>query len=279
MMKLLPLLIGITLIQTACASERIIAVSENREVTREEFIARIAQADELIVGEKHATQSIQDSEAKLFKDYAEARGEQVTFAWEFWDRSTQPLLDENYAKYREGKLTCNGFLETMFGEKNSNLTYAPLMEAVKAADAEVLATNLSRAEKAPVLKGGIDALDPKLLPPGFEIGGPAYYERFIEAMDGHGDPEKIPNYFSAQSLVDDVVAFSLGARSTRSVFLVIGEFHSRYYDGVYKRIQTRSGSARRVLVHIANSSDEENWDPVLHHVKYGQLADFIIFSD
>lgn len=276
---LLPFLLLGALVQTACASERILDVRKNREITRQELIETLSKADELIVGEKHNTQSIQDSEARLFRDYAEARRERVTFAWEFFDWSEKAKLDDVYKKFRSNEMTTDAFLKVMFGEKNSNLTYAPLLDAVKAAGADILPTNLSRAEKAPVLKDGIGAVDPKLLPPGFEEGGLNYRERFIEAMGGHGDPTKLPNYFSAQCLVDDSVALHIARdRTTRSVFLVIGEFHASYFDGVWKRTSVRSGERIRTLVRIVNPEDETDWEPILHHEKYGDVADFVIFT-
>lgn len=268
------------LIQTACASERIIEVLTKREIAREELVEKMALVDEVVVGEKHDTASIQNSEAKLFADFARVKRERVTFAWEFFNWSEKAKIDEAYAKFSDEKLSSDEFLKAVFGEKSPNLTYAPLMDVVKAAGADLLATNLTREEKAPVSKAGIGALDPKLLPPGFEVGGSAYYDRFVEAMGGHGDPAKLPNYFAAQSLVDDVVALHLaGDRSTQSVFLVIGEFHSRYFDGVWKRLEKRSNAKTRMLVQIANPSDESDWSLVLNHPKFGPLADYLILTD
>ncbi len=276
----MPILILGALIQTACASERILDVRANIEVSRAELIGRIAQVDELIVGEKHNTKVIQDSEASLFRDYALSRGEPVTFAWEFWDWSDKAKLDQGYADFLSGKSSADDFLKLIFGTKNSNLTYAPLLEEAKKAGALILPTNLSRAEKAPVLTGGLAALDPKLLPPGFQLGGTAYYDRFIEAMGGHGDPAKLPNYFAAQCLVDDSVAFHLSKDlKTRSVFLVIGDFHSSYFDGVWQRSEKRSAGRSRLLIQIAETGDQTDWEPVLHHTKYGELADYVIFSN
>lgn len=274
-----PLMILGALIQTTYASERILDVHRGVEITRKEMIEMIAKADELVVGEKHNTESIQNSEARLFSDFASSRGERVTFAWEFWDWSDKAKLDASFEKFRTDEITSEAFLKSMFGDQYPNLPYAPLMEAVKAAQADILPTNLSRSEKAPVLKGGINALDPKLLPPGFGVGGANYYERFVEAMGGHSDPAKSENYFVAQSLVDDSVALHLTRdRTTRSIFLVIGEFHSSYFDGVWKRLELRSGNHTRYLVQIADPEDQTDWEPVLHHAKYGDLADFVIFT-
>lgn len=282
-MKLIPLSMPVVilgaLVQVACASEQILDVHANREMTRKELIEKIGKADELIVGEKHYTKSIQRAEARLFRDYARERGEAVTFAWEFWDWRDEAKLQDAYRKFRSYEIKSDEFLKTLFGEKNYNPTYAPLLKAVRDAGADVLAVNLSRAEKTPVIKGGISALDPKLLPAGFEMGGKDYYDRFVLAMEGHGDPATYPNYFAAQSLVDDVIAFHIDRdRPTRSLFLLIGEFHTSYFDGVWKRASLRSRESRlRYLIQIANRGDHSDWDPILHHPKYGDLADFVIF--
>lgn len=273
------LFLGFTLLQTACASERIFDVGAKTYVTRTEMLDRIGRATDVVVGEKHDTASVQAAEARLFSDFANGRRTRVTFAWEFWNWSERATLDANYAKFRDGSISSRDFLKAVFGEKNPEATYAPLMDAVKAAGADVLATNLSRAEKSPVVTRGIGALDPKLLPPGFALGGAEYRERFLAEMGGHGDPAEIENYFAAQSLVDDVAAYHfVEHRMTPSAFLVIGNFHTRYFDGVWKRIETRSPGHARVLVEIADPEDETNWEAVVHHPKYGSLADFVIFT-
>jgi uncharacterized iron-regulated protein len=268
----------LSLVQTACASERILDVRERRFVSREVLIERLAEADDVIVGEKHDTASVQGAEAKLFEDFAKARRSRVTFAWEFWNWSERAKLEREFSKFRSGETTSEGFLRAVFGDKNPELTYLPLMEAVKSAGAEVLATNLTRSEKTPVVQRGLGALDPNLLPPGFELGGEDYRERFLAEMGGHGKPEEVTNYFAAQSLVDDVAAYHfVEHRLTPSAFLVIGNFHTRYFDGIWKRIEKRGGVRTRLLVEVAEHSDENDWGAILNHPKYGSIADFLIF--
>jgi uncharacterized iron-regulated protein len=273
----LPLFLLASLLQVACASERILDVREKREVTREEFLSRVADAEEIVVGEKHDTPSVQNAEARLFADFARLRGEPVTLAWEFWNWSDRRKLELVYREYAAGIIDGKKFLVWMFGKENPLFTYLPLLEAVKRAGASVLPLNLTREEKAPVVKGGIAALDPKLLPPDFALGGADYRARFVEVMSGHADPVTIGNYFAAQCLVDDVAAFHfVNDRTTKSAFMVIGAFHSRYFDGVWKRLEARSPGRPRLLVEIGESGDERDWDAVMNHAKYGAAADFLI---
>lgn len=263
----------------ACASERIFDVKENKVIKREDFLSKISEADELIVGEKHDTATIQNAEARLFTDFTNSRRARVTFAWEFWNWSEREVLETNFFKFRSGEITGDAFLRSVFGDKNPEKTYLPLMEAVKHSGADILATNLTRTEKAPVVQKGIGALNPSLLPPGFEMGGADYRERFTEFMKEHTDTNRIENYFAAQSLVDDVAAYHfVEHRKTPTSFLVIGNFHTRYFDGVWKRIEKRSPRRARILLEIADPEDESDWPGVLHHPKYGSVADYVIFT-
>jgi uncharacterized iron-regulated protein len=271
--------LSLSILHSAAAAERIYDIPARRYISRDEMLDRVSRADDVVVGEKHDTPSIQNEEAKLFTDFADGRRSRVTFAWEFWNWSERDVLQFNYAKFSAGEITGEAFLRAVFGNANPELTYLPLMNAVKNSGAEVLATNLTRAEKAPVVQRGMPGLDPTLLPPGFELGGKGYFDRFVEAIGGHGDPSEIQNYFAAQSLVDDVAAFHfLTNRTTPSAFLVIGNFHTRYFDGAYKRIMTRSPDRARVPIEIADPEDETGWEAVIHNPKYGSLADFIIFT-
>ena len=155
-----------------------------------------------------------------------------------------------------------------------------MIEATVSLGVKIFGGNLSRDEKAPVVSGGLAALDPKLLPPGFKIGGPSYLERFTEVMSGHATPEQITNYFAAHSLVDDSIAYHLYQDSMTSLnFLVIGAFHSMYSDGVVARLKERNGTSKIANIEIIDSSDytvQEIEDFYLND-KYGDRADYIVF--
>lgn len=272
--------LGFATLQTACAAEKIFDLRERKVLTREQLFEKVGQYEEVIVGEKHNSPAVQEAEAALFTGYAKARREKVTFAWEFWSWSDKKILDAAYAKYSVGEITGLQFLETFSDATGPLDTYLPLIEAVKAAGADVLPTNLSRAEKEPVVNFGIGALDPALLPAGFQLGSSGYWDRFIEAMGGGHASPKMRNYFAAQCLVDDVAALHFSRdRTTRSAFLVIGDFHTRYFDGVWRRIEKRSSAKSRVLVQISEISDENDWGSILASEKYGFAAEYVILTD
>lgn len=283
-MNKIVLVLGLVLgwVSSEARAERIYDVRSRTEVSRDILKAELATVDHLIIGEKHYSIPIQTAQAALLEDFAEAGKGNFTFAWEFLNWSERGALESAWERFRTEAFSGMELLQALFGSPSREASYLPLFEVTRRLGGEVLATNLTRAEKAPVVQGGIAALAPELLPPGFELGGANYYSRFVEAMGGHGDPQMLANYFAAQSLVDDVVAYHLvnDARTNR-VALVIGDFHTSYRDGVVARLRAREPKRSRLLVHVSERGDysDEEWEKILHHPEYGGIADYVIFAD
>ena len=209
-----------------------------------------------------------------------------TFAWEFLNWSDRPLIQEAYARYHEGEMDIDGFLEIIFGSIESVKEYKVLVSTVKNLNGKILETNLSREQKAPVVKNGLAALDPELLPPGFSLGGANYFERFKKAMGGHASPEKLNNYFAAQCLVDDVAAYHISTNTKTAakqdpVFLVMGSFHTDYFDGAFARLLERDPMVTRKLVKIVPASEFSNlteFQNVVWGSVYGDIADYVLVT-
>ncbi len=121
-------------------------------------------------------------------------------------------------------------------------------------------------------------MDPALLPPGYASGGEHYRQRFTEAMGDHVPAAKIANYFDAQCLTDDVMAFSLEEGHGLKI-LVAGAFHTDYRDGVVKRLEARQSEKIIKSVTIVDASDYSEADllPLLLDDRWGALADFVVF--
>lgn len=260
-------------------------VENNQKISEADLAIELEDIQQVIVGETHNTKSVQNAEVDLLRLWLRSQSYSIskdsfTFAWEFLNWSDRYLIREVYSRYQDDQMDAAGFLEMIFDSVASVKEYIPLIATVKNFGGNVLATNLSRIEKAPVVEKGLSALDPKLLPPGFELGGKDYFERFEKAMGGHATPEKLKNYFAAQSLVDDVIAMHV-TQDTRdeNVFLVIGGFHTDYFDGAYNRLSVRDPEAERVLIRVVTASEfenEESFQSYIRHQTYGPVADFVI---
>ena len=277
------ILLTLCLILTAHAewNGKIIDVRSKKDIPRTELVAILSLNNIIVIGEKHYTKEVQIEEGKIISDvvvFAKKENEFSLF-WEFLNASSQNETQTLFSKVITHEISTSEFLIKTQGSAKA-VIYSPMIETTISLGGKILGGNLSRDEKAPVVSGGLAALDPKLLPPGFKLGGPSYFERFTKVMSGHATPEQITRYFAAQSLVDDSIAYHLYQDSTTSLnFLVIGAFHSMFNDGVVSRLRDRDSSSKIANIEIIDCSDyttQEIEDLYLND-KYGDRADFIVF--
>ena len=255
--------------------------------TREELdlsglSVRLQGVRNIVLGEKHYTGPVQAAEAAVIRSVVSMTGAQFATAWEFLNVKDGVETAAAFSDFRLGKIDAEGFLIRVHGPKAGvqDASYIPILEVVKDLGGDFYGVNLSREEKAPIVHGGITAADPSLVPPGFEMGGPLYLERFTLAMTGgHSSPEEIQNYFAAQCLTDDVMAHELLKIDAPIRFLVAGSFHSDYRDAAVRRIEARSEGDLTRSVRIIDASDftADELELFLHDERYGDLADFAYF--
>lgn len=279
----------IALLVLVCAAsaraDTIYDVATGNPISRKELLAQLANADTVVVGEKHYSPKVQSEEAQLLREWSALKREAVTFAWEFLNWSDRARVQPLYKKFTDGLIDSTGLVQAIFGTPTGDeVLYAPLFDELKANGGYLLETNLTRAEKAPVTTGGIGALDPSLLPPNFAVGSANYRERFDAAMAGHVDPSKLQNYFEAQSLVDDVAAYHIRHDTiSKSLFLVIGSFHMVYGDGVVSRIGFRAPTRVPLTILVDETVDypakEVDRAAIFNHAKYGKIAHYVILKD
>ncbi|MEK6578349.1 MAG: ChaN family lipoprotein [Bdellovibrionota bacterium] len=260
---------------------RILDVKKQSPVTLTELSAQMARFEYVVLGEKHYTNSVQLVEAALIENIVASAGAEGRFttAWEFLNYTNRNSISDLFSKFMAGKITAGDFLLSTQGNPTS-YSYAPVLEVTKKLRGELFATNLSSKEKAPIVKDGIGAADPAFVPAGFALGGEFYKERFAEAMGGHAPPEKLDNYFAAQSLTDDFMAFHMAEELKTSLnFMIVGSFHSDYLDGFVTRLHVRAPRSSVAVIKIVDASDfaEEELIPNLKHSRYGEIADFVYF--
>ncbi len=248
-------------------------VKNKKDITHEELLTQLDQVDQIIVGEKHFDPIILNESSSILIDWQVRKHQPVTFAWEFLNWSDQLKVQAAFQQVKTGEISAYDFIIQIFGADADEIAYVPMISAAAFAQADILAVNLSRTEKAPVVANGISALDPKLLPNGFALGSQAYRDRFVAAMGGHGDPAKIQNYFEAQCLVDDVIAYHLTQSAVTPLsFLLIGDFHSSYFDGVMARLSARDGVRKRALIQFVENKSEAT------DATYGDVADYVFYQ-
>ncbi len=265
----------------ACAQLEIFEGRTGQPITEAQFYQQIEPFSEWVLGETHATAEVQRAEAEII-DHVSALKPlfRPTVFWEFLAVSDSARVQSIFDSFLQNTLTSEQAIDQIFGIGRSERLYSPVLDTIKKYRGTLVATNLTRNEKAPVVRGGISALDPALLPPGFVMGGEGYRRRFIDAMGGHGDPATIENYFAAQCLVDEVIAHQIEIHPSNELrFLIVGNFHSNYFDGVYASLERRL-PGRRVSIRIESAalvSPTERAELISGSMIDGPMADFVVF--
>ena len=260
---------------------KILNVRTKQNIPRSELLTDLSLNNIIVIGEKHYTKEVQVEEGKIISDVVAYSNKENDFSlfWEFLNASSQNETQSLFYQVIAHEISVADFLIKTQGSAKA-VIYSPMIEATANLGGQIFGGNLSRDEKAPVVTGGLAALDPKLLPPDFKLGGANYLERFTEVMSGHATPEQIINYFAAQSLVDDSIAYHLYQDSKTSLsFLVIGAFHSMYSDGVVERLKARNNTFKIANIEIIDCSDytTQEIEDFLLGYRYGDRSDFVVF--
>jgi len=264
---------------------RIFQTNLQKEISLDELTGRLRRFQIIVLGEKHNTPAVQTAQQSLVAGVVLATHQQGNFitAWEFLNYPDQEQINAAWTPYANGAITAYDFLMKTQGSL-LNDSYIPILEVTRSFQGKLVGVNISREAKAPVVDSGITALDPQYLPPDFSMGTPAYHRRFVSAMSGHTPPERIENYYAAQCLTDDIMAFTLEkSPQWPLVFLIVGGFHADYSDGVVSRIIHRLPGHPLAVIRFLDASDYDatelnaTWPHILHDKVDGDLADYVWF--
>lgn len=245
-----------------------------RTKTQISSLSEVLENASLVVsGETHydpATVAVHAQIARLL-------GEGTVIGWEFLNIVDQPTIAPILSRLQAGELSVESALGELFPGQEGPVEYAELLKVVAEGKASLIPTNLTRAQKQPVTKNGIEAVDPALLPPNFAMGSDLYFQRFQEAMGPHPLPSPIENYFASQCLTDDVMAYALLEAEGSKHLLVTGSFHGDFKEGVVARLQARAANQDVVYIKIAHRSEMGSQDigSALNDPKYGMIADVL----
>lgn len=258
----------------------VLSVGDNKTLTADELAQLLAKYDTVVLSEKHYTKEVQVAEGQIINDVVLAGAFQsnFTFGWEFLNASDQVTIDKLTSDLKAGKISAEDFVVATQG--SNGVVYSPVIQAVAKFDGAILGLNLSRAEKSPVTSGGLSAADPKLVPAGYVEGNADYRERFEQVMSAHVPASKLNNYWDAQCLTDDVMAYSYLSNKKGSIgFLVMGSFHAEYFDGTVERLMSRKPSDTIVVVQIVDASDYtvDELSQLANDSKYGAIANYLYF--
>ena len=161
---------------------------------------------------------------------------------EFFSYPDQSVVN----RWRTGGMPESEFLKAVGWGGFSFDFYRPQVLAPRVGREMVVALNSPRTLTGKVAKSGLDSLSPQeraLLPPQFQIGNSRYFERFKQSIGHLPDPSKAYNYFVAQSIWDDTMAWQaadfLKQHPEQALIIIVGEFHVQYGGGLPDRLSAR----------------------------------------
>lgn len=246
MMRRLPLL-ALPLLLAACATPTQPTVSSQlqtlydyrlssegaADLTLEQAIARIADADIILVGELHSHPAVHLLQSRLLSGLYTAgqqHGRPLALSMEQFSRADQETLDAYLAdKIGEAALIREGN-----AWPNYPSDYRPLVEFAKAHRMPVIAANAPKPLVSCVGQEGAEWLD-KLsasrrsqLARQLTLGDDPYRQKFMASMH-HGDADSNARRFAAQTSWDDTMAESmvdyLAKHPGQQIMHIAGNFH------------------------------------------------------
>lgn len=251
--------------------------------TLEDLLTRVKPGDVVVMGEQHAFSTHQSEQLQVLKKAREI-GILASVGMEFFTYTDQPLVES----WRSGGLSETQFLERIgWGSGFSFDFYRPQVQMPRLGLESLLALNAPRALTGKVAKKGLGSLDSAelaLLPPHFQMGNDRYFERFKAAVGHLPNPEAARNYFAAQSIWDDTMAWQasefLFAHPEQVLFIIVGEFHVQYGGGLPDRLRARGirGVHSISLINLEGMTTDEIKAAITPAGPDGARADWLFIS-
>jgi uncharacterized iron-regulated protein len=264
-------------------------VHARRWRTVQEVAGEARAGDIWVFGEEHATPDNaslpgttvhHDNQVRFLEALRTiaASGVSVSVGMEFLTYTAQAAVDQ----FRAGQLSEGDFLKAADWGNSPFAFYR--RQILFDGGGKTLALNIPRSITARVSKDGPNSLtadERRLLPPVWELGNAAYFERFHEVMEGHAPENKIQDYFWAQSLWDDTMAWKALEHRTRFpqdiLMIVVGSFHVEFGGGLPFELKKLGTSPVKTILQVEVS----DWDPstlnraVRPDPDYGDAADYL----
>lgn len=240
-----------------------------------DLLAKVGPGKVLIVSEQHDNESHHLNQKELLIELSRTQVP-ISVGMEFFSYPDQGKVDA----YALETIDESQFLKDIgWGSLPFEFYKFQVLFPYYVSNGKTIALNLPRTISAKVSKGGIESLthdEKALLPPQLVMGNEQYFERFVEAMDGHvPDTQALQNYFTAHCLWDETMAWRaieyLRHHPKHLLMIIVGDFHVAYEDGLVARL--RDQGIETVLVSQVTDLSE-----VAPHSKYGRRGDFVWLS-
>ncbi len=254
------------------------------EVSWSDAIAKMADADVVLMGEVHFHELGNAVQQEMFEDILTA-DPRAQLSMEFFERDQQVAIDD----YLTGVTDRAGFEKAADRNPGNNPRgHARMIDAAKEAQRPVIASNAPRRYVKLARTDGFERLrelkpDQRAL---FTIptqtAQGAYRDRFIDAMGGmasHGGADMIEGFLRSQAVWDATMAQSIidNLNAGTPVVHVVGFFHAQFpfepgSSGLVDQLRQRSDRPLNIVTCITVPSTHDTLqDEDLN------IADFVVY--
>lgn len=258
------------------ADYKIFSTKQYKEISVSQFLNELSSYNVILFGETHDSEFDHYLEEDIFIRLFN-RDDNLTLSLEMFERDVQNYLDS----YLSGDITEEEFLKNSRPWENYQTDYRGLVEFAKKSKIRVIASNIPRNLASIVSKNGPDSLNSISGIKDFFVKPFStpddYKERFYDffsmiqggmPMSGMGKE----NMFLSQLFKDATMAYSINKELTDNpgykIFMVCGEFHSDYHQGIYQQLKAVNKDVK--IATISVSYDSSDFNPV--------KADYIILK-
>lgn len=203
--------------------------TQGNDLTLEQALARVADADIVLVGELHTHPAVHLLQARMLAGLA-ADGRPLVLSMEQFSRADQPVLDA----YLAGRIGEAALIRDGNAWPNYQSDYRPLVEFAKAHHLPVIAANAPKplvscvGQEGPAWLEKLPASRRSQLARTLTLGDDPYRQKFMASLH-HGDADSNARRFAAQTSWDDTMAESmvdyLRSHPGQRIMHIAGNFH------------------------------------------------------
>ncbi|MFQ2133692.1 ChaN family lipoprotein [Aeromonas hydrophila] len=226
--------------------------TQGNVLTLEQALARVADADIVLVGELHTHPAVHLLQARMLAGLA-ADGRPLVLSMEQFSRADQPVLDA----YLAGRIGEAALIRDGNAWPNYQSDYRPLVEFAKAHHLPVIAANAPKplvscvGQEGPAWLEKLPASRRSQLARTLTLGDDPYRQKFMASLH-HGDADSNARRFAAQTSWDDTMAESmvdyLRSHPSQRIMHIAGNFHVEGGLGLASRIASRNPDLKVALV-------------------------------
>ncbi len=226
--------------------------TQGNDLSLEQALARVADADIVLVGELHTHPAVHLLQARMLAGLA-ADGRPLVLSMEQFSRADQPVLDA----YLAGRIGEAALIRDGNAWPNYQSDYRPLVEFAKAHHLPVIAANAPKplvscvGQEGPAWLEQLPAPRRSQLARTLTLGDDPYRQKFMASLH-HGDADSNARRFAAQTSWDDTMAESmvdyLRSHPGQRIMHIAGNFHVEGGLGLASRIASRNPDLKVALV-------------------------------